>query len=113
MVADESRIVFDATAEPEFDSGRWVDYWWPVREVIYFKRGVYARALQELGERAFKDGPPPHPDWWTEELLHGHEPSRRRADVSARSAGIQQRRDDVAVDDDPIGQEGPQEGHGP
>ena len=38
-----------ASAEPEFDSGRWVDYWSPVREVIYFKRAVYARALQELG----------------------------------------------------------------
>jgi putative (di)nucleoside polyphosphate hydrolase len=74
MLADESRLNFEATAEPEFDSGRWVDYWSPVREVIYFKRAVYARALQELGERAFEAGPPPRPDWWSEDLLRVREP---------------------------------------
>jgi putative (di)nucleoside polyphosphate hydrolase len=78
MLADESRLRFDATTDPEFDSGRWVDYWVPVREVIYFKRSVYARALQELGERAFAAGPPPRPDWWSEELLHAREPAPRR-----------------------------------
>lgn len=74
LLADESRLVFDATPEPEFDTGRWVDYWSPVREVIYFKRAVYARALQELGERAFERGPPPRPEWWSDELLHAREP---------------------------------------
>jgi putative (di)nucleoside polyphosphate hydrolase len=80
MVAEESRLNFDATPDPEFDSGRWVDYWSPVREVIYFKRAVYVRALQELGERAFADGPPPRPDWLTDELLRVQEPlvPRRR-----------------------------------
>jgi hypothetical protein len=46
-----------------------VDYWSPVREVIYFKRNVYARALEELGRQAFPDGPPPRPDWWSEAVL--------------------------------------------
>jgi putative (di)nucleoside polyphosphate hydrolase len=80
MLADESSLNFEATAEPEFDSGRWVDYWSPVREVIYFKRAVYARALQELGERAFEAGPPPRPDWWSDDLLRVREPllSRQR-----------------------------------
>jgi putative (di)nucleoside polyphosphate hydrolase len=80
MLGDESRLRFDATSEPEFDAGRWVDYWSPVREVIYFKRAVYAQALQELGEQAFAAGPPPRPEWWTEELLHapGPLPPRRR-----------------------------------
>jgi putative (di)nucleoside polyphosphate hydrolase len=32
-----------------------------VREVIYFKRHVYRRALEELGPLAFPDGPPPCP----------------------------------------------------
>jgi putative (di)nucleoside polyphosphate hydrolase len=69
MLADESRLNFQTSDAPEFDSGRWVDYWSPVREVIYFKRAVYARALQELGERAFENGPPPRPDWWSDDLL--------------------------------------------
>ena len=91
MLADESRLNFEATAEPEFDSGRWVDYWSPVREVIYFKRAVYARALQELGERAFEAGPPPHPDWWSEDLLRVREPllarHRRRGGLRGPAEG--------------------------
>jgi putative (di)nucleoside polyphosphate hydrolase len=57
---------FTRTREPEFDQYRWVNYWEPVREVIYFKRAVYVRALTELASLAFPDGPPPHPSWWTE-----------------------------------------------
>ena len=55
---------FDSTGEPEFDRWRWVDYWQPVREVIYFKRPVYVRALQELGPLARPQGLPPYPAWW-------------------------------------------------
>ena len=76
MLGGEERLRFDVTAQPEFDSWRWVDYWAPVREVIYFKRRVYARALEELGRTAFADGPPPLPDWWSEAVLR---PPRRRA----------------------------------
>ena len=67
MISGEDRFRFDTTATPEFESWRWVDYWAPVREVIYFKRAVYARALDELGRRAFAEGPPPLPAWWEEE----------------------------------------------
>jgi putative (di)nucleoside polyphosphate hydrolase len=76
MLGSEERLRFDLTAQPEFDSWRWVDYWSPVREVIYFKRNVYARALEELGRLAFPDGPPPRPDWWSEAIL---QPARRAA----------------------------------
>ena len=69
MLGSEERLRFDLTAQPEFDSWRWVDYWSPVREVIFFKRKVYARALEELGHTAFPDGPPPRPDWWSEAVL--------------------------------------------
>jgi putative (di)nucleoside polyphosphate hydrolase len=63
---DEVAFDFGLTAEPEFDAWRWVDYWEPVREVIYFKRPVYAQALTELADRAFPEGPPPLPSWWDE-----------------------------------------------
>jgi len=76
MLGGEDRLRFDLTGQPEFDSWRWVDYWSPVREVIYFKRNVYARALDELGHQAFPDGPPPRPDWWSETVLS---PARRPA----------------------------------
>ena len=62
---DRSRVRFDLSPEPEFDRCRWVDYWRPVKEVVYFKRPVYVQALHELGPLAFPhDGPPPPPSWW-------------------------------------------------
>jgi putative (di)nucleoside polyphosphate hydrolase len=77
MLGDEQRLRFDVTSRPEFDSWRWVDYWWPVREVIYFKRTVYARALAELARQAFPLGPPPLPDWWSDTVLRPPAPPRR------------------------------------
>jgi putative (di)nucleoside polyphosphate hydrolase len=65
LTADPQRLRFDTSEEPEFDRCRWVDYWRPVKEVIYFKRHVYVRALTELGPLAFPEGgPPPPPAWW-------------------------------------------------
>lgn len=64
LTADESRLRLDTTASPEFDRWRWMPWWQPVREVIYFKRAVYAQALQQLGPLAFPRGLPPQPDWW-------------------------------------------------
>lgn len=34
--------------KPEFDDWRWVSYWYPVGQVVDFKRQVYRRALKEL-----------------------------------------------------------------
>lgn len=40
-------IRFDAS-KPEFDNWQWVSYWYPVSQVVHFKRSVYRRALLEL-----------------------------------------------------------------
>jgi putative (di)nucleoside polyphosphate hydrolase len=61
LLTADSRLQLDTTTTPEFDRWRWVDYWQPLREVIYFKRDVYRRALEELGPVAFPDGLPPVP----------------------------------------------------
>jgi putative (di)nucleoside polyphosphate hydrolase len=63
---DDAQFAFDRTDEPEFDQWRWSDYWEPVREVIYFKRPVYQRALTELAPLAFPTGVPQLPGWWDE-----------------------------------------------
>jgi putative (di)nucleoside polyphosphate hydrolase len=63
----DAQFRFDTGGEPEFDRWRWVDYWQPVREVIYFKRSVYTRALHELGTQVFPEGLPQYPDWWHQE----------------------------------------------
>jgi putative (di)nucleoside polyphosphate hydrolase len=64
LLADDSRVRFDRCDKPEFDRVRWVPFWRPVNEVIYFKRRVYARALHELGPAVFPDGVPRRPRWW-------------------------------------------------
>lgn len=48
MACGEDEVCFDTTGQPEFDGWRWVDYWLPVEEVVFFKRDVYQRALTEL-----------------------------------------------------------------
>ncbi|CAH9019234.1 RNA pyrophosphohydrolase [Candidatus Nitrosacidococcus sp. I8] len=40
---------------PEFDYWRWVNYWHPLNEIVYFKRKVYHRALNELAPLIFPD----------------------------------------------------------
>ncbi|WP_428100043.1 RNA pyrophosphohydrolase [Candidatus Rariloculus sp.] len=62
LVCDPAALRFDLSERPEFDRCRWVDYWQPVKEVIYFKRRVYERALTELGPLAFPDSGPPPPN---------------------------------------------------
>lgn len=48
MECGENEVCFDTTPQPEFDGWRWVDYWLPVQEVVFFKREVYLQALKEL-----------------------------------------------------------------
>ncbi|MGH8267448.1 MAG: RNA pyrophosphohydrolase [Steroidobacteraceae bacterium] len=77
LAADEVTFDFGRTSEPEFDQFRWAPYWEPVREVIYFKRPVYASALTELAAAAFAPGQcPPQPAWWDRVTARG---SRRTA----------------------------------
>lgn len=64
LLAADSRLRLDASPTPEFDRWRWVSYWEPVREVIWFKRPVYIQALSELGPILFPGGLPPRPGWW-------------------------------------------------
>ncbi len=42
------KIRFDAAGSPEFDGWQWVNYWYPVRSIVSFKKNVYRRALQEF-----------------------------------------------------------------
>ncbi len=48
LQTDESNIDLNISKNPEFDNWRWVDYWHPLEEVVFFKRNVYERALKEF-----------------------------------------------------------------
>ncbi len=73
MLADDDQVKLNASDQPEFDYWRWVDYWEPLREVVFFKRGVYWRALNELAPLLFPQGVPAVP-----ETLMPHLRRRRR-----------------------------------
>lgn len=62
LLTAESRLRLDTTTTPEFDRWRWVNYWQPLQDVIYFKREVYRQALEQLAPIAFPGGLPPKPD---------------------------------------------------
>lgn len=48
LQTDESKIDLNQSNKPEFDNWRWVDYWHPLEEVVFFKRNVYEQALKEF-----------------------------------------------------------------
>ena len=48
MLEDDKAVKLDLNAKPEFDYWRWVSYWYPLNQVISFKREVYRRAMKEL-----------------------------------------------------------------
>ena len=54
----EGEFCLDRCLKPEFDAWRWVRYWDPMRDVVYFKRRVYERALQELAPLLYPEGAP-------------------------------------------------------
>ncbi len=51
MLASDEDVRFDLCQKPEFDRFAWVSYWYPVNQVIEFKRDVYRRALKQLAPR--------------------------------------------------------------
>jgi putative (di)nucleoside polyphosphate hydrolase len=48
LLNGDDSVQVNCTAKPEFDHWRWVSYWYPVCQVVDFKREVYRRALKEL-----------------------------------------------------------------
>ena len=48
LQANDQAVKLDQTKAAEFDDWQWVSYWYPVDQVVDFKRDVYRRALKEL-----------------------------------------------------------------
>lgn len=47
LTSNDNNICLEQQS-PEFDKWHWVDYWYPVDHVVYFKRHVYISALKEF-----------------------------------------------------------------
>lgn len=48
LTSGDDAICLDATDSPEFSDWKWVDFWFPLKEVIEFKRDVYETVLTEF-----------------------------------------------------------------
>ena len=65
LTAAESDVDLLHSSKPEFDDWRWVSYWYPVRQVVSFKREVYRKVMKEFTSLALP--------------YHRHERRKRRA----------------------------------
>ena len=54
MLEDDHAVRLDRCATPEFDHWQWVSYWYPLDQVISFKREVYRKAMKELVQPLFR-----------------------------------------------------------
>lgn len=53
LISEISAINLSRTLTPEFDDWKWVSYWYPIRQVIAFKRDVYRKAMKEFSTIVF------------------------------------------------------------
>lgn len=54
MLSPDSTVSMTKSNTPEFDGWEWVSYWYPLGQVVAFKKEVYRRAMKELAPRLFK-----------------------------------------------------------
>ena len=55
LIAHESNIELDKWKTPEFDAWCWTTYWYPLSQIVLFKKEVYRRALKELSSTWFEN----------------------------------------------------------
>ena len=48
LLEGDNAVRLDLNSKPEFDHWQWVSYWYPLNNVVSFKRDVYRRAMKEL-----------------------------------------------------------------
>lgn len=48
LLCDDDQIDLNRAQTPEFDQWQWVPYWYPLEQVIPFKRAVYQAVLSEF-----------------------------------------------------------------
>jgi putative (di)nucleoside polyphosphate hydrolase len=50
LANENAQVDLQGNGHPEFDSWAWVSYWYPLRQVVTFKRRVYVMALKEFSK---------------------------------------------------------------
>lgn len=47
-------VEFNLNIDKEFEQYRWVSYWYPIRNMVFFKEDVYRKVLKEFTKHAFR-----------------------------------------------------------
>ncbi|QEH44930.1 RNA pyrophosphohydrolase [Aggregatibacter actinomycetemcomitans] len=55
LIGDSENINMQCSKIPEFDGWRWVSFWYPVRQVVSFKKEVYRKAMKEFASVLFDE----------------------------------------------------------
>ena len=48
LTCNDDGVDLMASGHPEFDDWRWVSFWYPVRNVVSFKRDVYRKVMKDF-----------------------------------------------------------------
>ena len=48
FTGSDEQIAIDKVEKPEFKKWKWVEYWYPLKKVIFFKKSVYTLILKEF-----------------------------------------------------------------
>lgn len=59
LQGNDTAINVQGSNPPEFDGWRWVSFWYPVRQVVSFKRDVYRRVMKEFATTLLVISEPP------------------------------------------------------
>lgn len=49
----DDNVEFKLDIDNEFEEYRWVSYWYPIRNIVYFKEDVYRKVLKEFSKFVF------------------------------------------------------------
>ncbi|MFQ3248658.1 RNA pyrophosphohydrolase [Glaciecola sp.] len=88
LKCDEKDVDLLQSGHPEFDDWRWVSYWYPIRNVVSFKRDVYRKAMKEFSpvvlsvQKTSVQKPSVHKP--TAQKPHTHSPNNNRKNKRRR-----------------------------
>ncbi|MBA58840.1 MAG: RNA pyrophosphohydrolase [Gammaproteobacteria bacterium] len=54
LLSNDEAVKLDSSKNQEFDCWRWVTYWFPLNEIVHFKKDVYRKALLQLSPKLSK-----------------------------------------------------------
>ena len=55
LFCSDKKIQLNNSNHPEFDAWMWADYWYPIENIVFFKKKIYKQVLQEFEYKIFTE----------------------------------------------------------